>query len=83
LWTCGLPIRSLAGEAGFACAVAVNGAVLLPKEPSKHLDKKNAALMEDCPELPSLNQVTTMIIWNDSGFLDRDWIMTSFTVNST
>ena len=50
----------------------MKAAVLLPYEPSKHLDKKKVALMENCPELASLNQVIGMIIWDDSGFLDRD-----------
>ena len=48
----------------------MKAAVVVPFEPSKHLDKKKVALMENCPELPSLNQVR--IIWDDSGFLDRD-----------
>ncbi len=44
-WTCRVSIRSLADEAGSVRVVAMKAAVLLPYEPSKHLDKKNVAGM--------------------------------------
>jgi elongation factor 3 len=53
----------------FACAVAMKADILLLYEAITHLDKRNAAWMENC--LTSVTQVTSMIVCQDSGFLDR------------
>jgi elongation factor 3 len=52
-----------------ARAMMVHADILLLDEPTNHLDVKNVKWLEDY--LNSLDQVTSMIVSHDSGFLDH------------